>query len=267
MLETLFGNQNIVRILYFLFVNQSCYGMQLSRLLDIPLTPIQNALTRLEESKFLKSNFLGKNRIYQLNENHPLKEEMELLLKKAYSLLAPAEKKRYCFIHKPLVNAKEENKRDLSIEKKLEHFWEKLLTVNRLTINVKLFWLRQEDEKKGKGKVNLSKVNPNTLIFQERGLWECPHFPETSFTNTYRWTLDKKAGMISLEHLRYGINNSVFLFHLFPSGDSILESIDSHLCGEDVYFGKILWVNEGIHFSIRAIGPKKNEEVQYFYQS
>ena len=268
MLETFFGNQNSVRILYFLFINQSCYGMQLSRLLNIPLTPIQNALIRLEKSKILKSVLVRKTRIYQFNEEHPLKEELELLLRKSYSLLSPLDKKRYCFIHKPLLNAKEECKRNLSLEKTLEKFWGKLLNVDRLVINVKLFWLKQEDnEKKGKGNVTLSKMNPNTLVFQERGVWEIENFPETNFTNTYRWTLDKKAGMISLEHLRYGINNSVFLFHLFPSGDSTLESIDSHLCGDDVYFGKILWVKEGIHFSIRVIGPKKNEEIQYFYQT
>jgi hypothetical protein len=63
---------------------------------------------------------------------------------------------------------------------------------------------------------------------------------ETSFSNIFRWTLDPQVGMISLEHLRRGVDNPVFLFHLQPSSLHSLASIDSHLCAEDTYLGQIL---------------------------
>ena len=73
------------------------------------------------------------------------------------------------------------------------------------------------------------------LTFHERGSWHIHHNQNMSFSNTYRWTLDRTAGMISLEHLRMGPNNPVFLFHLVPTGNHLLASVDSHHCEQDVY--------------------------------
>ena len=86
-----------------------------------------------------------------------------------------------------------------------------------------------------------------------------------SFSNTFRWTLDRSAGMISLEHLRLGPNNPVFLFHLAPTGPHLLASVESHLCEEDVYLAQVAWDIHSIRLSWRVIGPKKNEEMDYHY--
>lgn len=87
----------------------------------------------------------------------------------------------------------------------------------------------------------------------------------TGFSNVFRWTLDRKAGVISLEHLRRGLDRPVFLFHLAPSGIQSLSSVDSHLCGDDTYFGQIHFDLYAFRLNWRVIGPKKNEEIDYFY--
>jgi hypothetical protein len=86
-----------------------------------------------------------------------------------------------------------------------------------------------------------------------------------TFSNTFRWTLDLSAGMISLEHLRQGLNNPVFLFHLAPTGNEHLASVESHLCEEDVYLAQVAWDLHHIRLSWRVIGPQKNEEMEYYY--
>ncbi len=95
MLEVLCGNKTVEKILIFLFVNGKCYGTQLHRLLKIALTPIQKALIRLEKGNLIISHYEGKTRLYQFNPAYPLLHELELLLKKTYTLLPACEKKEY----------------------------------------------------------------------------------------------------------------------------------------------------------------------------
>lgn len=75
----------------------------------------------------------------------------------------------------------------------------------------------------------------------------------------------EKTGMLSLEHLRLGPNAPVFLFHLAPTGNNLLASVDSHLCEEDASLAQVVWDRHSIRLSWRVIGPLKNEEMQYHY--
>src|SRR5689334_14503532 len=95
MLAALCGNRNIQNILLFLFVNGRCYATQLHKQLKTPLTPIQKALLRLETGGLVASYYEGKTRLYQFNAAFPLLQELEQLLKKAYTLLPPPEKKLF----------------------------------------------------------------------------------------------------------------------------------------------------------------------------
>ena len=85
------------------------------------------------------------------------------------------------------------------------------------------------------------------------------------FSNVFRWTLDRSAGVISLEHLRRGADHPVFLFHLAPSSKHSLSSVDSHLCEGDAYFGQVHFDRYSLRLNWRVIGPKKNEEIDYYY--
>ncbi len=265
MLKSLFGNRNVERILLFLLVNEKCYGAQIQSLLRVPLTPVQKALSRLEKEGVISSRYEGKTRIYQFNPAYPLRPELETLLKKAYTLLPSQEKKAYCFLHKPKLSAQEEGKRERNHKNELLEFWERLSKVQRLSFSAKS---RQADEttlKTGKAEVAVSAPSPTVLVFQEKGYWFLDQLPETAFSNSFRWTLDLKTSFITLEHLRYGPSNPVFLFHLAPTHPQLLESVDAHLCADDTYLGSLSWNQKSIEFQWRILGPRKNDELTYHY--
>lgn len=255
MLEVLCGNKNVQRILLFLFVNGRCYGTELHRLLNVPLTPLQKALSRLERGGVITSRYEGKTRLYHFNPGYPLIEQLEQLLKKAYTLLPAYEKKDY-YVRKDLTTPSE-NKTQVLLS-----FWEKLAGVTQLTVHAQT---KEKGDWKGKGAVAIARENPNTLIFNEKGTWRGKEGEEVSFSNIFRWSLDRTAGVISLEHLRRGAHHPVFLFHLAPSGKHSLSSLDAHLCEGDTYFGQIHFNHHSLRLNWRVIGPKKNEEIDYYY--
>ncbi len=259
MLEALFGNRNIENILLFLFVNGKCYGAKLQSELKVPLTPIQKALERLEKGEILTSCYEGKTRIYQFNPSYPFLEELELMLKKAYSLLPPQEKKRFSY-----VMGDKSFKQHLQEAKVLKRVWKQLEGVTTLAFHARTKsyegWSGQ-----GKGEVSVARVGDNVLHYYEKGSWHNKDGKVFDFTNAYRWTLDTVTKVLSLEHLRRGINNPVFLFHLAPDGPNSLSSIDSYLCAGDAYYGKVIAETQSVRLKWRAIGPKKNEEMEVYY--
>ena len=175
MLSSLFGNRNIERVLFFLFVNERCYGSQLHTLLNAPLTPLQRALSQLEQKGILMSHYERKARVYQFNPSFPLRWELENLLKTAYTLLPPQEKKQYCFVHKRQLSAKEEGKRERNRKKELTAFWERLLKVSQLSLIAKS---RQEHAsliKTGKASPQLAPISSNLSMLTcvaKTPIWE-----------------------------------------------------------------------------------------------
>lgn len=262
MLEVLCGNKNVQRILIFLFVNNRCYGTQLHRALKVPLTPIQKALNRLEKGGLVTSFYEGKTRLYQFNPAYPLMQEVEQLLKKAYTLLPAHEKKGYYVMREDLSPAFKPRENKIKI---LNTFWERLMKVNKLSFSAKT---KSNEESgwngRGTGEV-LSEREGNQLFFNEKGTWQNKEGATVNFSNVFRWTIDRDAGVISLEHLRRGADHPVFLFNLAPSSSYSLSSVDSHLCAGDTYFGQIHFDRYTLRLNWRVIGPKKNEEIDYYY--
>lgn len=263
MLEALCGNKNVQKILIFLFVNGKCYGTQLHRSLGTPLTPLQKALARLEKGGLITSYYEGKTRLYIFNPAYPLLKELEQLLKKAYTLIPAHQRKKYYVIKEETKISPKDYKNNTET---LLAFWEKLTLVSQLTFQAKT---KAKEENgwngKGLGEVTITKEGATILIFNEKGIWQSKEGNEVSFKNSFRWTLDRNAGIISLEHLRRGHDHPVFLFHLAPNGKQSLSSIDSHLCEGDTYFGQIYFDPYVLKLSWRVIGPKKNEEIDYYY--
>lgn len=263
MLEALVGSKTVQKILIFLFVNGKCYGTQLHQVLKTALTPLQKALIRLEKGGIVVSYYEGKTRLYQFNQGFALLPELEHLLRKAYTLLPANEKKKYYVAKESSVlrSAYSENKVDV-----LFSFWGKLALVQHLHFHAKtntneeLGW-----NGKGRGEVSVTAEAGSVLVFKEKGSWQNQLGEEMNFSNTFRWTLDRQNGLIALEHLRLGANHPVFLFHLAPTGNQALSSVDAHLCSEDVYFGHIHFDAHSIRLNWRVIGPKKNENISYIY--
>lgn len=262
MLKALCGNKNIERILIFLFVNGKCYGTQLHRQLKAPLTPLQKALNRLESGSLITSYHEGKTKLYQFNPAYPLLSELEQLLKKAYTLLPAQEKKNY-YVIKEASASRASDKNNLQL---VLSFWDRLAGVAQLTFSAKTKLTEEQGwNGKGKGEVTVAKEKSNVLIFNEKGTWQGKQGEEVNFSNVFRWTLDRSAGLISLEHLRHGQERPVFLFHLAPAGNHCLTSVDSHLCGGDSYFGQLQSDPYSLRLNWRVIGPRKNEEIDYYY--
>ncbi len=235
MLSELFGNKNIERVLFFLFIHGKCYGTELQRQFQTALTPLQKALERLEKGEIITSFYEGKTRIYQFNETYPLLSELKLLLKKGYMHL-PQEEKR-AFLRQA---------QDVSL------FWKKLSTISTLTLT--------SGKDYGEGRVTVSALGENILIFSEKGKWQ----NEIGFTNIFRWTYE--GTRISLEHLRHGIEHPVFLFHLVRDKKNSLISQDPFLCRDDCYSGKLVLDSEGATLSWKVKGPHKNEVIEMRYE-
>ena len=137
-------------------------------------------------------------------------------------------------------------------------FWERLSKIQRVSI-------QSESGVQGFGEV-MVEAKPNTILFTEKGQWMVPHGQELDFSNVLRWTLDRSSQMIALEHLRHGPKRPVFLFHLAPTGPKGLQSVDSHLCRDDCYFGRIEVLDRHIRFLWRILGPRKNETLYHTYE-
>lgn len=96
MLEKLFGNSVIEKILFYLLSNKKGYGMQLAHVLRIPLYSVQKALMRLEDGGIIAAQQEGKTRVYQFNPRYPFLAELQAFLAKAYTFL-PAEQKHMLY--------------------------------------------------------------------------------------------------------------------------------------------------------------------------
>lgn len=261
MLSTLLGSKNMEIVLYFLLVNEKCYGMQLHRLLSTPLTPIQKSLAKLEKAGVIQSLYEGKTRFYRFNPNYPLKKELEQFLRKGYELLPSHEKRKYFAAgdHFPQ-NSPLDYKQS---QDTLLRCWDRLKTVKLLLINAKLD--AGDSHKRGKGDVRVLEESTSVIYFQESGVWQLENGKQIQFSNTLRWTLDLSSGTIALEHLRLGVDHPVFLVHLKPKNESMLASVDSHLNGSNAYFGGVQIGPHFLQLSWRIVGPKKNDRIECLY--
>jgi hypothetical protein len=87
MLEKLFGNVVIEKILFYLLVNEKGYPTELKNAFQIPLYSVQIALARLEQGGILVRQSQGKTQIYQYNPRYPFLNELTNFLQKAYEAL------------------------------------------------------------------------------------------------------------------------------------------------------------------------------------
>jgi hypothetical protein len=87
MLEYLFANKNVEKILMYLSLHEKAHATELSRIFESPLDPIQKTLRKLEEGGLLVSFLEGKTRVFQWNPRYPFLKEIQALAEKAYHFL------------------------------------------------------------------------------------------------------------------------------------------------------------------------------------
>ncbi len=95
MLEYLFGNPVIEKVLFFIEVNEKCYPSQLKNTFQTPLYSFQRALGRLERGGVVVSHKEGKTLIYQFNPRYPFLNELKAFLDKASSFFPEEIKEKY----------------------------------------------------------------------------------------------------------------------------------------------------------------------------
>lgn len=139
----------------------------------------------------------------------------------------------------------------------IDALWERLNCVKQFT--------RFGNSVEGKGSVIVEKTHDSSIVFYEEGCWEFKGGKSMQFKNTFRWTFERPTLSISLEHLRYGVDAPVFLFHLILSGENQLTCAKPHQCGKDVYLGALFWDSEHILLSWSVSSPKKKEKMECYY--
>lgn len=95
MLEYLFGNPIVEKILFFLIANEKCYASQLRSVFQIRIYSFQIALARLEKGGVIVSQKEGKTLVYQFNPRYPFLNELTAFLKKAYTSLPEELRQKY----------------------------------------------------------------------------------------------------------------------------------------------------------------------------
>ncbi len=89
MLEYLFANKNVEKVLMYLCLHGKANATELSRSFDSALDPIQKTLRKLEEGGLWASFLGGRTGVFQWNTRYPFLEEIRALAQKAYSFLPP----------------------------------------------------------------------------------------------------------------------------------------------------------------------------------
>jgi DeoR/GlpR family transcriptional regulator of sugar metabolism len=87
MLEFLFSNKNVEKVLMYLCIHGKVNASELSKTFKTSLDPVQKTLRKLEEGGLLASFLVGKTRVFQWNPRYPFLEEIQALAKKAYTFL------------------------------------------------------------------------------------------------------------------------------------------------------------------------------------
>jgi DNA-binding transcriptional ArsR family regulator len=96
MLEYLFSNKNVEKILMYLCLHGKANATQLSHSFNSSLDPIQKTLRKLEEGGLLVSFLEGRTRLFQWNPRYPFLKEIQAFARKVYTYL-PAKMQEDCY--------------------------------------------------------------------------------------------------------------------------------------------------------------------------
>lgn len=268
----LFGNPNIEKVLLFLLVNEKCYATQLSRCLGGALTPLQQALVRLEKGGIISSTLEGKTRFFRFNPHYPFLRDLQNLLKQGYQHLNVQEQQLYyCPQDRhPLQKIKQTQKSEQSIEfhhsEALSLLWKRLLRVKHLSFSAQS---KAEHPSGwngiGKAKVEIHRVASHSVIFKEEGNWTSHEGNQFDFKNALRWTWHGSKPLLILEHLHYGPEHPIVLFELKPMSQTQFEVVQPFFCKKDTYLADLYCDHHFIQLHWRILGPRKNEEINYIY--
>lgn len=94
-LEGIFGNIVIEKILFMLYVYGEGYPLGMAKTYKEPVNRFQQQLKRLENAGVIVSRLIGKVRVYTFNPRYLFLEELKSLIAKAFEFLPEKEKAAY----------------------------------------------------------------------------------------------------------------------------------------------------------------------------
>jgi hypothetical protein len=95
MLEQLFGNRVVEKILFYLLTYENGYIRGMAGAFGIPVNGINQQLKRLENGGIISSRLMGKIRLYSFNPRYPFLPELKAILQKAMDTLPEGELEKY----------------------------------------------------------------------------------------------------------------------------------------------------------------------------
>ncbi|MFH1369111.1 MAG: winged helix-turn-helix domain-containing protein [Elusimicrobiota bacterium] len=95
MLEFVFGNKTVEKILLYLERYGEGYPMKIAQDFNIRVNGVQQQLKRLETGGVVASRLYGNVRLYKFNPRYPLLNELRALLNKTFDFLPEKEIRQY----------------------------------------------------------------------------------------------------------------------------------------------------------------------------
>jgi hypothetical protein len=94
-LEALFGNPNVEKILFYLLRFKEGYARGMALSFGEAVSPLQKQLKRLERGGIIVSRLVGRTRVFQINPRYPFRMELEVFLDKAFGALSTPQVQKY----------------------------------------------------------------------------------------------------------------------------------------------------------------------------
>ncbi len=95
MLESLFGNPTVERVLLYLQNYDEGYATEIAATFSTSLSVVQKQLKRLEEGGIIVSQEKGRTRLFMWNPRYPFRKELQALLAKSFEFMSDTEIKKY----------------------------------------------------------------------------------------------------------------------------------------------------------------------------
>ena len=95
MLESLFGNATVEKVLLYLQNYNEGYASEIATTFSISLSVVQKQLKRLEDGGVIVSQPKGRTRLFLWNPRYPFRKELQALLEKSFEFMPESEIKKY----------------------------------------------------------------------------------------------------------------------------------------------------------------------------
>lgn len=95
MLESLFGNTTVEKVLLYLQNYNEGYASEIADTFSISLSVVQKQLRRLEDGGIIVSQSKGRTRLFLWNPRYPLLKELQTLLEKSFLYISESDLKKY----------------------------------------------------------------------------------------------------------------------------------------------------------------------------